>query len=393
MYFLGLVHGRPCPALDAALPPGYALSRVQLREITPFMLYAPITLEHSGIFEAFGAAQRSTAKSHLAPTPAEVKARLERQAKANPKHTIVGHVVDYFEVPTGGFYVIYQIHPQWPTVQWMITSGQSAGLSMTHCEVGNGIMPYEVSLCFEPARPHCYTVVGCATLLGVLAYKRRLLLGSIGDHSSTLARPLTVEIMADTMETETRDPTPIEAALATIGDESQRDVIKQRLAAMMKHIDQKDSEVASLNNKLTAASKQNDNARIQTELLKSQLQNVTAGLGEERCKRYNLDTTVTDKAIESRDYDQLAQVTERALMACSRLLMEQSEKTSESSSKRESTDGQLVPEMAARIEETVAPALTAASAASAAPAKELSPDDYLARAMAATAQSFRGTPL
>ena len=189
------------PGQSSTLSSRRGTRQPQLRDIVPFMLYAPITLEHSGIFEAFGSAQKPTTLRH----PAVVKGA-ERQAKENPKHTIVGHVVDYFEVPAGGFYVIYQIHPQWPTVQWMITSGQSAGLSMTHCEVGNGIMPYEVSLCFEPARPHCYTVVGCATLLGVLAYKRRLLLGSIGDHSSTLARPLTVEIMADTMETETRDP-------------------------------------------------------------------------------------------------------------------------------------------------------------------------------------------
>merc|ERR1711982_113116 len=100
--------------------------------------------------------------------------------------------------------------------------------------------------------------------------------------------------------------------------------------------------------------------------------------------RYNLAPDVTDIAIESRDYDQLAQVTERALMACSRLLMEQSEKTSAPVAKREAGEGQLVPEVAARIEETVAPTLTAASA-TAAPDKELSPDDSLARAMAATA--------
>lgn len=385
MYFLGLVHGRPGPELDAVLPTGYSLNRVQLRDIVPFMLYAPITLEHSGIFEAFGSAQKP---DYVAPPPAVVKARLERQAKENPKHTIVGHVVDYFEVPDGGFYVIYQIHPQWTSVRWMITHGKSAGLSMTHCEVGDGVMPYEVSLCFEPARPHCYTVVGSATLLGVLAYKRRLILGTIGDHSSTLERPTTVSIMADNMETETRDPTPIEAALSTM-DPEQRKVVEHRLAEMMKFVDRKSEEVNELSSKLTAASKQNDNSRIQTELLKSQLQNVTAGLGDERCKRYNLVSDVTDKAIESGDYHQLAQVTERALMACSRLLMEQSEKTSTPVAKRESTDGQLVPEMAARIEQTVSPELTAASA-TAAPAKEMSPDDYLARAMAATARSFRG---
>ena len=120
VYFLGLVHGRPGPALEAELPTGYALNRAQLLDISPFMLYAPITLEHSGIFEAFGAAQKTASKTQLAPTPAEVKARLEKQAKCNPKHTIVGHVVDYFEVRDGGFYVVYQIHQQWPTVQWMM---------------------------------------------------------------------------------------------------------------------------------------------------------------------------------------------------------------------------------------------------------------------------------
>lgn len=393
-YFLGLVHGRPGPALDAELPVGYALNRVQLRDISPFMLYAPITLEHSGIFEAFEAAQKTASKKQLAPTPTEVKARLEKQAKSNPKHTIVGHVVDYFEVPNGGFYVVYHIYHQWPTVQWMITSGQSAGLSMTHCDVGNSIMPYEVSLCFEPARPHCYTIVGSHSLLGVLAYKRKLVSGNIQDYSTTLERPLSIKIMTDAesaMAVEGREPTPIESALSELPEEKQK-IVKARLAAMMQLVDKRDGENAKLKEDLVAASKQNDNNRVQTELLKSQLQNVTAGLGKERCERYNLAPDVTDKAIESRDYDQLAQVTERALMACSRLLMEQSEKTSAPVAKREASEGQLVPEVAARIEETVAPTLTAASA-TAAPDKELSPDDYLARAMAATAQSFRGTPL
>ena len=172
-------------------------------------------------------------------------------------------------------------------------------------------------------------------------------------------------------------------------DPEQRKVVEHRLAEMMKFVDRKSEEVNELSSKLTAASKQNDNSRIQTELLKSQLQNVTAGLGEERCKIYNLELPVTNAALDSQNWNQLAAVTERALMACSRLLMEQSEKTSTPNAKREASDGQLVPEMAARIEQTVAPELTAASA-TAAPAKEMSPDDYLARAMAATARSFRG---
>lgn len=348
-----------------------------------------------------------------------VMAQLKKQSKTEYTHTIVGHVVDFFEVPHGGFYVVYHIHPQWKSVIWMITEGKSAGLSMTHFPLKNGgsdIMPYEVSLCFEPARPHCYTIVGSPTLLGVLAYKRKLVSCAIGDQSESLTRPTRVPIMSE-METEKAPTTtPIEDALSSIADEGKRALVAARLTDMMKHVDATEREHAKmqadkekLESELAAASKQTTNARVQTELLKAQLSNVTAGLGADRVKRYNITPEVTSAAIDSRDYDQLAQVTERTLMACSRLMMEQAEVTSPS--KRPAENGQLDPTMAARIETIATPAAPAApAAAAAAPAAmeetgltaasagvagsaEMTPDDYLARAMASTARSFRGHPV
>lgn len=343
-----------------------------------------------------------------------VRKQLETQSKTQRAHTIVGHVVDYFEVPDGGFYVIYTIHPQWTDVIWMITEGKSSGLSMTHYPLNNkkkNVMPYEVSLCFEPARPHCYSIVGSPTLLGALNYKRRLISGSIGDWSESLARPTKVPIMTDKMETEVAPPaaapTPIEAALSSIPDEGQRALVAARLADMMKHVDAKEKDVAKMEaekaklaEELAAASKNSFNAKTQADLLKAQLQTVTSTLGEDMCQKFQLDPAVTDKAIDSRDFAQLAMVTDRALMACSRVMM-----LGDSGSSRKRGGSALTPDLAARIEETTgqtmevaAPAAAAAAPAmdtglKAASAADMSPDDYLRRAMQSTARSFRGTPV
>ncbi len=339
-----------------------------------------------------------------------VRNQLKVQSKTQRDHTIVGHVVDYFEVPNGGFYVIYSIHPQWNEVIWMITEGKSSGLSMTHYPLNTkrkNVMPYEVSLCFEPARPHCYSIVGSPTLLGLLNYKRRLISGSIGDWSESLARPSKVPIMADKMETEVAPPaaapTPIEAALASIPDEGQRALVAARLTDMMKHVDAKEKDVAAMEAEkakleadLAAASKNSFNAQTQTELLKAQLQTVTATLGDDLCRTFNLAPEVTDKAINSGDFSQLAMVTDRALMACSRKMM----LGTDSDSSRKRGGSTMTPDIAARIEETtgqmeVAPPAAAAEVPElkAASAGQMSPDDYLARAMASTARSFRGTPV
>lgn len=121
MTYIGLIHGAPSPVLDESLPPGYSLSRKQLRDIYALMLNVPITLEHKGIHSAFQKAFQETTDNFAAPTPSQVEGKLK--ASKSLDETIVGRVLEYFEVPDGGFYIIYTISEKYPAVKWMIDNG------------------------------------------------------------------------------------------------------------------------------------------------------------------------------------------------------------------------------------------------------------------------------
>ena len=122
MAYIGLIHGAPSSVLDETLPPGYSLSRQQLKDIYALMLNVPITLEHKGIHRAFQKAFQETTDDYAAPTPSQVEGKLK--ASSSLDETIVGRVLEYFEVPDGGFYIIYAIDDKYPTVKWMIDNGK-----------------------------------------------------------------------------------------------------------------------------------------------------------------------------------------------------------------------------------------------------------------------------
>jgi len=230
MYFLGLIHGRPEDAIYLDEYKNLALSREQLRDIFANLLYAPITLEHVGIHSAFRTAKSVTSDSFDAPVPSTVSALLKIQSEKDAKQSIFGEVVDFFEVPGGGFYIIYEIYDDWKSVIFMIENALACGLSLTHYELQRSkrIVPYEVSLCYEPARPHCYTLVGSSSLQQVLNYKRSLMTGHIRDQSTKLTRHK-VPIMADSApEIVAASKTPVAQALDTIPDEKVREVLASR---------------------------------------------------------------------------------------------------------------------------------------------------------------------
>jgi len=397
MFFLGLIHGRPEDEIyTSGEASNLALSRQQLRDTFAHLLFAPITLEHKGIHTAFKTAKSLTSSSFDAPVPATVSAVLKLQAERDPKHAILGEIVDFFEVPSGGFYIVYKIPDELDSIVFMIINGLACGLSLTHYELNHtgNIMPYEVSLCYEPARPHCYTIVGSSSLQRVLNYKRSLMTGRIPDPSLTLKRQK-VYIMSEAPELVAASKSPVEEALSTIPDENARKILAERMGDLMRMVDTTESKNVNLtadnkalNEKLSAASAFNFNAEAQAQLLKSQLDLLTTSLGVEKCKKFGLSNDVTHAAIDSGDYNQLARLMDRTLVACSRQFMEMSAQPEAPSPMKRAAAEQITPQTAAVVEE-VAEELTAASAPVAAPA--MTPEDYLARAMASTARSFRGT--
>lgn len=415
MWFLGLVHPKPSPELEKVLKPGYALSVEQLHEAYGLVLGTPITLEHQGVFRAYDAARLKMPKGMYIPTKEMIQSQLNHQSKVDPTHTAVGRVVDYFGVPNGGFYIIYKMDDDLKDVEWMIINGAASGLSLTHVEnPRKQIIPYEVSLCFKPRRPHCYSVAGFTSLQGALSYKRRLETGVIGDWSTTLERPTQVPIMAD-METETPQPkaaskTPLESAIGTIPEEN-RKLIESRMAELMRYADEAEKKQVELEGKntelsakLAVASQAEINREVEANMLKTQLDLVTQAMGAERCSRHQLEKSKTDPAIDSHSYDNVVAMSARALKACSVTITDLREQLASkaapvaaSSRKRESEE--MTSDMYAAIERRTAPvevepaAAAAPVAASAAAANPNDPRELLRRAMANTARSFRGTAM
>lgn len=331
-----------------------------------------------------------------------VKEQLKLQSETNPTHTILGRVIDYFEVPDGGFYIIYSIDDQFDYIRDLIWSGMSAGLSLTTSPINEStVMPYEVSLCHDPKRPNCYTMSSFESLDDALRYKRALISGDIPDASEQLQRPSRVPyiIMTDKdpkLTVASANSNPYMSALEAIPDEASRKLLATRFVDMSKaemeqqqRITELEQQKGKLEEDLTIASKNSVNEKVKANMLQAQFDVIRARLGEKACKDYHLEHQVVEKAIGGRDYDELAIVTERALMACSRTFTDIITKDSE---EKRSAPQQLTPDMVNDIEQAylgtpndaMQTELTVASNA----ARPMSDEDHLRRAMANTRERF-----
>jgi hypothetical protein len=155
----------------------WLLSREKLASLASTIIGCPITYSHAGYEEA---TRRAYAKDDtvVVPTPRAVRAELELLAQTNPKYIIGGSVLDYFAVPGGGYYILFDVTNA--TLATLIDKGYASGLSLTHNEIrhNNTIVPYEVTLCIVPQRPQCY-VYATGGLQSLLSYKSKLMDGSI----------------------------------------------------------------------------------------------------------------------------------------------------------------------------------------------------------------------
>ena len=86
-------------------------------------------------------------------------------------------------------------------------TGYTKGLSLTHLQLKTddktSLIPLEVSLCSEPARPFCYVYYYNFEQIKIDAYKRNIL-------SNTIPDPVTMSIAEDTkMSTPEETPKPL----------------------------------------------------------------------------------------------------------------------------------------------------------------------------------------
>jgi hypothetical protein len=174
-------------------------------------------------------------------------------ADTDPAADVVGQVVEIFTVPNGGTYAVLFIPAAYDDLIWLVTDGDLNALSLTHAstpEFGHDrVIPYEVSLCAKPARPHSYICYVCATsYFKVAEYKRLLVEGGIPDGSwhrtkpayimaasATAATPMAVEpVVAPTPET--APPTAaggVKDIVMGIDDELKRNMMIAHMGAMV----------------------------------------------------------------------------------------------------------------------------------------------------------------
>lgn len=271
MYFLGCVH--PCPERMAMfMDPKYVMSRRELQGLN--MVGCPITLLHSGYKEAMARAGNDL-------TSERVQDELRRLEGCHGKYVIGGQVIDYFGVPGGGFYAIFDIHN--PVLLELINRGEATGLSLTHSVIQGVVHPYELTLCVLPRRHRAF-IYATGALVSLMRYKGDLVSGRIPEP--TMVPPIeNVDTFEDAMKSVPEIvATTIAARLETFAKareeaEKARAQALERAAAAEKALQEKSS------------SHEQDlaDSKRQTEIMHSYIADMRALIEPEIAKAYTID--------------------------------------------------------------------------------------------------------
>jgi hypothetical protein len=227
-------------------------------------------------------------------------------------------VVDYFEATAGGFYVTFKIDEGVESVSWLITHGHLTALSLTHVFPGKwdgDFMPYEVTLCVKPKRPHCYIVAASSDLLPVVEYKRRLVTGVIRDRSDRLSRPSEVRVMASVADVpadapaapvlsasnDTVDPMEAVDTILEEMDPAKSSILTSGFINMKRRIDQaesarktSDAALAASENARKTSETAAKSADINAGLYKSYIGMLKTGLGKTRSGQFINEGVIAD---------------------------------------------------------------------------------------------------
>lgn len=269
------------------------------------------------------------------PSQAEVRQQLEKLTRTDAKCAIIGTVADFFETPRGGFYARFEIFDSFTAIVWLITHGYCTGLSLTHVVPNSStgtILPYELTVCERPARPHCYVVAGSPDAMLLHAYKGGLQGGSIRDRSDTLSAPPHVPIMTDASQipadmavddtTEVVGDThesKIERALASMNP-GDAQLVAGRFESMMTAVEAARKEAADATEEKEKAIKERMESDLNTGLLKSYVENLKAGIGADMCRTFHLDN-VRDTDLDTTNIHQFKHTMQRVVHAASHALM------------------------------------------------------------------------
>lgn len=149
------------------------------------------------------------AQGHLA-TRDRIIAELHDLGESDATKSPVGTIVDARVIePEGGLYVIAQISEGLTGLAHLVRSGFMTGLSLSTVENHTGLVPVEVSLTSDPARPHSYIVHSSSSYERAQDYLRGIETGTLRDYSASLTKPTRVMAASkQQMEVETPAEAP-----------------------------------------------------------------------------------------------------------------------------------------------------------------------------------------
>lgn len=316
LYAVGVYHPRP-GAYN--LPGDYDLSRAQLASID--VTNVPLTIEHRGIFDAVG----RLAERKQAITAESVGAELDDLATTDALKAPVGVVVEGRESARDGrWYCLLAIdNDQFDVIPFLIRTRALAGLSLTHL-TGTTLTGTEISLCFRPARPECYVLHVSVALPTAMQYIR---------DRCTPVDP-TPAIMAASVDTAIAQPpaegisvpAPQSARLETFDDAVNamdtrvREIVAARFQSMVRTVE-------AAKKRADDAEKTRNVMKINTDLLKSQIEQMSKNMTPEVQRVYSCTADQLNQEFSSDSADVLKHAAQRMLMACNHQLMIANAKT------------------------------------------------------------------
>lgn len=337
LYCVGRYH--PVPGENEDLPPGYDLTAAELAELGS-LEGVPITLEHTGI---------STAVALLLNTNKQVAGYsvgivLDELCKNDIGNVPVGVCLDVTHCDTG-YYVLYAIDTEeWPVLATLLP--HMTGISLSHMEYGNRLVPLELSLCVKPARPGCYQVYSSADYVNALQYMRR-------NFSST-------ESMSE--------PSQIEQILARLPDADQK-IISARFETMVMEIQKQRKEAQEAIETAKKLEKAQSSGNMQ--LLEWGLKNIERQLPEQVQNTFNCGSDQLMPELSSSDPEAVRRAVDRLICACSHHMMQMS-----------SSRGATEQPVARKRPRSPSPAPAPAAAEASLPSREPTSEELLKEAMA-----------
>jgi hypothetical protein len=325
LYAVGVYHPRP-GAYN--LPGNYSLTHAQLASIN--VINVPLTIEHRGIFDAVG----RLGERNQSITAESVGAELDKLAATDALKAPVGVVIEGRESQVDGkWYCLLAIDVnQFNVIPFLIKTNALAGLSLTHL-TGSTLTGTEISLCFKPARPECYINTTFAALPTAMQYMRDRCNPTV-PTPSTPTFPTVPTIMAASAAAaatmvaanDIGVPTPTTTNLVepkrletwddavNAMDDRVREIVAATFTSMVK-------KVEAAKKRADAAESSSNVLKINTDLLKSQIEQMSTNMTPEVQRVYSCSAEQLNKDFGSNSADVLKNAAQRMLMACNHQLM------------------------------------------------------------------------